>query len=202
MKSSITAQAIVRSATAFLFVVVLMCSHLIAQTPAAAKKSSSVPEPIERMSKMMGKWKGNVHSETGPIVTSKELNATMEFSKSFKNLVIKFSNRFESTGTQNVLEGSGMIAYDTSDHKLHFFIAYDSGEVYDLQGSWVNNYNLNFSTSGTRNGKSLGITLWFGLKIPNQLEYKLYTTIGDDLLISDTGKLQKVSETKEPVNKK
>ena len=67
----------------------------------------------------------------------------------------------------------------------------DSGAVYHFTGKWTSDYSLNFSCNTKRNGKDLGLTIWMTSKISGQMDYRLYTTIGEETLITDEGKLMK-----------
>ena len=175
-----------------LFIFLFAFYQLNAQGIKQAKpKASPVPDPIQRMEKLMGKWEGNIHSETGPVVTKKELKATFDFTSMLKNLGVKVSTKFEVVDTPKVTEGAIFMGYDATDNELHALMMNDKGEAFDLIGKWTNDYNLNFSCNTSRGGKHIGITLWMNIKVPDQLGYKMYTTIGDDLLITDEGALMK-----------
>ena len=176
-----------------LLVVILLSSpNLFAQQQKQVKpKSISIAEPLERMERLMGKWEGTVHSETGPVVTKKELKTSFDFSRQFKNLAVKISTRFDVIDTPLVTEETFIIGYDASDNQLHALIMNDHGEAYDLLGKWTNDYNLNFSCNTERGGKKIGITIWMNIKTPGELGYKRYTSINETLLITDEGKLMR-----------
>ncbi len=181
-----------KSVNILLIVFLLSTSGLFAQGQKQIKpKLQDIPESIKRMEKLMGKWEGNVHSETGPIVTSKELRVSFDFSKMFKDLAVKVTTKFEVIDTPRVKEGTIIIGYDAADTQLHALMLNDNGEAYDLIGKWTNDYNLNFSCNTERRGNKIGITIWFGLKVPDEIGFKMYTSIGDNMLITDEGKLKR-----------
>ena len=111
--------------------------------------------------------------------------------RTFKNLAVKITTRFAVIDTPLVTEGTIIMGYDASDNQLHALMMNDHGEAYDLIGKWMNDYNLNFSCNTERAGKKIGITIWMNTKITDELGYKMYTTIGDNLLITDEGKLMR-----------
>jgi len=168
-----------------LFILASSASQLYSQS------KSKTSEPIQRMEKFLGHWEGNVHSETGPVVTSKEIKTSFDFSRTCKDLAVLLSAKFESDSTHQKMESYSVMAYEMSKKEIHMMMLNDSGEVYDLTGKWTNDYSLNFTCNTVRNGKNIGITLWMIVKIKDQLEYKRYTNIGEDLLISDSGILSR-----------
>ncbi len=191
-----------KTIAAILIVFLSVSPTLFAQQQKQVKpKPVPVGEPVRGLEKLMGKWEGNVHSETGPVVTKKELKVSFDFSAAFKNLAVKVSTKFEVIDTPQVTEGTIVIGYDATDNQYHALMMNDKGEAYDLIGKWTNNYNLNFSGSTERGGKKIGITMWMNIKTPGELGYKMYTTIGENLLITDEGKLRKKTEAAQPDKK-
>lgn len=156
----------------------------------ADSKANFIPNPIKDMEILLGDWEGDVHSETGPVVTSKELKVSLNFSSVFNSRMVQFSSSAATVGEQGAIRSYGVIAYDTSEKQFHFMLYSDTCEVFNLTGNWMNRYNLNFSGSTVKNGKKIKMTLWFGFKVKDQIDYKLYTTI-DNSLVSESGKLKR-----------
>jgi len=206
MKYPKTGYAIAQITSVFL-VIFLLSTQVLAQTekkqatpapatkaPAAkspAAKTMATPEPLKWMDKLMGDWEGTIPSVTGPVVTTHDVKTTYSFSRMFKNQAVKMECRFQGVDTPKVMESYSVIGYDTAQKKLHIQMITDQGAVYDLEGSWMNKYNLNFNCNTERSGKKIGITIWFGLKNEDYIDYRMYTTIGNDLLITEEGKLMK-----------
>jgi hypothetical protein len=195
--------------TALTLIVFLYASQMLFAQQQKQARANPVPvgEPVKSMEKLMGKWEGIIHSETGPVVTKKDIKASFDFSPVFKNLAVKASTRFEVIDTPKVTEGTMVIGFDATDKQYHLLMMNDEGEAYDLNGKWINDYNLNFSCNTERGGKKIGLTLYMNIKTPGELGYKMYTSIGESLLITDEGKLMRkkteaVSADKKPVPKK
>jgi len=178
--------------------VFFMLSGIAVCLPAQSKKASSnksyfVPDPIKNMETLLGDWEGSIHSETGPVVTSKELKVSLSFSSLFNGRMVQVGSIAETVGGKDIVESYGVIAYDTSEKQVHLMLYTDTCEVFTLTGNWANRFNLNFSGSTTKSGKKIKMTLWLGVKIKDQIDYKLYTTI-DNTLISETGQLKRKSK--------
>lgn len=169
--------------------VLLLCASSGIFAQKQTEKRKYIPGPIKKMEMMIGKWEGNVHSETGPVVSSREMIVGFDFSKALNEQAIQLSSTSEIIGQQKKSRGYGIIASDTISNELHMMLLNDSGAVYDLIGKWTNNFSLNFSCNTERNGKKIGITLWLIFKTKDQLDYSMYTSIGEETLISDKGVL-------------
>lgn len=152
-------------------------------------KKTSIPLAIKKMEKVLGKWEGKVHSETGPVVINTELNMEFNFSRMLNDMAIQVETSTENITKQKKSNGYGVILCDTLVKELHLMLLNDSGAVYDLTGKWTNENSLNFSCNTVKNGKKIGITLWLIFKVKDRLDYSMYTSIGEDLLISEKGLL-------------
>lgn len=191
-KSKIFFTKIQQYALTFIFLFLLTSSGIYAQKQNAKKKY--VPEPIKKMEMMIGKWEGNVHSETGPVVSSRELIVGFDFSKILNDQAIQISTSTEIITEQKKSKGYGIIASDTITKELHMMLLNDSGAVYDLIGKWTNDFALNFSCNTIQKGKKIGITLWMIFKVNDELDYSMYTSIGEETLITDKGILKRMKK--------
>ena len=177
----------------FVFVSFLLVMTLQHTAFAQAKKQvRKIPDAIKQLEFLMGKWEGKVASETGPVVTNKEYSATYEFSKVLNGAAIKVSATHKEVKPDSSFESSGIIGYDTSSKQLHIFLVNDAGETYDLKGNWTNMTTLNFTYEGVRNAKKMLVNMWLSKMDGNKIEIKTYTTIGEELLITDDAILNKV----------
>ena len=157
----------------------------------SSSTAPAIPDAIKSLDKLIGEWEGTIPSVTGPVVTTKNVKTTYNFSKIFKNQAIRMECKFQNVEDKKMTESYSVIAYDTSLKELHMMMVSDQGVVYDLKGSWTNKINLNFNCNTERNGKKIGITIWFGLRNEGSIDYRMYTTIGSDLLMTEEGKLTK-----------
>ena len=171
--------------------IIMLCSSSGIFAQKQNEKKKYIPGPIKKMEMMIGKWEGNVHSETGPVVSSREMIVGFEFSKAWNEQALQLSSTSEIIVQQKKSRGYGIIASDTISNELHMMLLNDSGAVYNLIGKWTNEFSLNFSCNTVRNGKKIGITLWLIFKIKDQLDYSMYTSIGEETLISDKGILKR-----------
>jgi hypothetical protein len=196
----INGNAIGRRKSMLLVIFLLSSVFCFAQTekkpapkaPAApSAPATATPEAIKSLDKLIGEWEGTIPSVTGPVVTTRNVKTTYNFSRIFKNQALKMECKFQGVEDQRVTESYSVIAYDTSLKELRMMMVSDQGTVYDLKGSWTNKLNLNFNCNTERNGKKIGITIWFGLRNEDSIDYRMYTTIGNDLLITEEGKLTK-----------
>jgi|GEM_PF-4051229 len=189
-----TINYVIAQKTSMLLVICLLLtvfSSAQADKKPAATKSPAMPEALKAMDKLIGEWEGTIPSVTGPVVTTRNVKTTYSFSRIFKNQAIKMESRVQGVEDQKVTESYSVIGYDTAQKELHLQMITDQGIVYDLKGSWMNKYNLNFNCNTERNGKKIGITIWFGLKNEDWIDYRMYVTPGDNQLLTDEGKLMK-----------
>ena len=189
MNSTINFKSITRVILVSLIVFSGATGKLVAQKQSV--KKANIPVAIDKMEKVLGKWEGNVHSETGPVVVNTELKMEFNFSRMFNDMAIRVETSTENITKQKKSNGYGVIVCDTLAKELHLMLLNDSGAVYDLVGKWTNENSLNFTCNTEKNGKKIGITLWLIFKIKDSLEYSMYTSIGEGLLITEKGLLKR-----------